>query len=66
MRKNLGNLWNLRNKSYNIWILQHNSANLSLWEQGDEEEKKEEEEEEEIDMAGGMDMFGGEGGGDDY
>ena len=31
-----------------------------------EEEKKEEEEEEEIDMAGGMDMFGGEGGGDDY
>ena len=29
-----------------------------------EEEKKEEEEE--IDMAGGMDMFGGEGGGDDY
>ena len=31
-----------------------------------EEEKKEEEEEEEIDMAGGMDMFGGDGGGDDY
>ena len=31
-----------------------------------EEEKKEEEEEEEVDMAGGMDMFGGEGGGDDY
>jgi ribosomal protein L12E/L44/L45/RPP1/RPP2 len=33
------------------------------------EEKKEEEkeEEEEVDMAGGMDMFGGEGGGgDDY
>ena len=24
------------------------------------------EEEEEIDMAGGMDMFGGDGGGDDY
>jgi len=29
------------------------------------EEKKEEEEEEEVDMGGGMDMFGGEGG-DDY
>ena len=24
------------------------------------------QEEEEVDMAGGMDMFGGEGGGDDY
>ena len=30
------------------------------------EEPKEEEEEEEIDMGGGMDMFGGDGGGDDY
>ena len=30
------------------------------------EEKQEEEEEEEVDMGGGMDMFGGEGGGDDY
>lgn len=29
-------------------------------------EENEEEEEEEIDMAGGMDMFGDDGGGDDY
>jgi len=28
--------------------------------------EKQEEEEEEVDMGGGMDMFGGEGGGDDY
>lgn len=29
-------------------------------------EEKEEEEEEEVDMGGGMDMFGDDGGGDDY